>query len=79
MKTFFNCHLLRRRNISVKNVSAPTGCPETRLGAIYDILSSTHQYVLGDNVQMLANYITDRSNELQFSVPGFSIKRNVRS
>jgi len=36
----------------------------------------TYQYVLGDNVQMLANYISDRSKELRFNVPGVPIKWN---
>jgi CRISPR-associated protein Cas1 len=32
--------------------------------------------VLGDNIQMLANYISDRLKELHFNVPGVPIKRN---
>jgi CRISPR-associated protein Cas1 len=36
----------------------------------------TYQYVLGDNVQMLANYISDRSKVLEFNIPGVPIKRN---
>ena len=36
----------------------------------------TYQYVLGDNVQILANYISGRSKGLRFNVPGIPIKRN---
>ncbi len=35
-----------------------------------------YQYVLSNNIQMLANYIQDRQKELHFNVPGVPIKRN---
>ncbi len=36
----------------------------------------SYQYVLRDNVQTLANYISDKRKELNFNVPGVPIKRN---
>jgi CRISPR-associated protein Cas1 len=36
----------------------------------------SYQYVLRDNIQTLANYISDKQKELRFNVPGVPIKRN---
>ena len=44
--------------------------------ATYKKKQYAYQYVLSDNVQMLANYIVDKQKELQFSVPDIQLKRN---